>query len=281
MQSLLQFLIRHNFAFLFLLLQGLSIAFYIQSHYFQRAQFINSANALTGNVYESVSDVESYFSLKTENENLTKENEVLHSLMPYSNHKLIDNHILVDDTLYEQQYYYFPAKVINSSTQRKNNFMTINRGTLNGVTEDMAVIGPLGVVGSIKDVSEHFATVVPIIHSTYRLDVRVKRNNQLGTISWRNDLGLTHRKAHIQDIPITSNVVVGDTIVTSGYSKIYPSSIGVGIVSDVQEVPEESRLNIIVDLFTDYGKISNVHVVENLFRDEWKKLEEELENQAN
>ena len=277
MHSLLRFLIRHNYAFLFLFLQGLAFTFYIQSHYYQRAHFINSANALTGNVYKSVSNVEEYFLLKQENERLQRENEVLRELNKFSTLKMMDEHMIIDDTLYEQQYTYFPAKVINSSIYKKNNYITINKGRLNGVSEDMAVIGPEGVVGSTKDVSDHFATVIPVINTNFRLDVSVQRNNQVGTVSWRNDEGLDHLHAQIKDVPITADVLVGDTIVTSGHSRKYPKAVPVGVVTEVEKRESESKLFIVLKLFTDFGEVNGVHVVQNLLRDEWTELEEESE----
>ena len=277
MYSLLRFLIRHNYSFLFLFLQGLALTFYIQSHYYQRAHFINSANALTGNVYESVSNVEEYFLLKEENQRLLRENELLRGMNKFSTLKMIDQHMIIDDTLYEQQYTYFPAKVINLSIYKKNNFITINKGRLNGVSEDMAVIGPEGVVGTTKEVSDHFSTVVPVINTNFRLDVIVKRNNQVGTVSWRNDESLDHLHAQIKDVPITADVMVGDTIVTSGYSRKYPKAILVGVVSSVEKRESESKLFIGLKLFTDFGELNGVHIVQNLLREEWKELEEESE----
>lgn len=276
MQNLIRFFIRFHYLFLFLFLQVFALVIYIQSHYYQRATFINSANGVTGNMYEAVSNVENYFNLKDENERLIIENARLEGLTDASLLKMQDDFVMLNDTLYQQQYIFSNAQVINASIHRKNNYLTINKGRGNGVFPDQAVIGPLGVVGITKDVSEHFATVVPIINAKYNLDVHIKRNNQIGTVSWNNQDGLDAYHAQIVDIPITAEVKVGDTLETSGYSKKYPKGVLVGVVSQVNELPETSSLKVEIELFTDYSQVNNVLVVKNLLRDEWKELEEEF-----
>lgn len=278
MQNLIRFFIRFHYLFLFLFLQVFALAIYIQSHYYQRATFINSANAVTGNMYEAVSNVENYFHLKDENERLIIENARLEGLTEASLVKMQDDFVMLNDTLYQQEYIYSDAQVINASIHRKNNYLTINKGKGNGVFPDQAVIGPLGVVGITKDVSEHFATVVPIINAKYNLDVHIKRNKQIGTVSWNNQEGLDAYHAHIVDIPITAEVKIGDTLETSGYSKKYPKGVLVGIVTDVDELPETSSLKVRLRLFTDYSQVNNVLVVKNLLRDEWEELEEGFED---
>lgn len=276
MQNLIRFFIRFHYLFLFLFLQVFALAIYIQSHYYQKATFINSANAVTGNMYEAVSNVENYFHLSEENKRLITDNARLESLNKFSVLKMQDDYVLMNDTLYQQQYIFSNAQVINASIHRKNNYLTINKGKGNGVFPDQAVIGPLGVVGITKDVSEHFATVVPIINSKYNLDVQIRRNKQIGTVSWNNQEGLDAYSAHIIDIPITAEVIVGDTLETSGYSKKYPKGVLVGIVKEVSELPGTSSLKVVLDLFTNYGQVNNVLVVKNLMREEWETLENEF-----
>jgi len=276
MQNLIRFFIRFHYLFLFLFLQVFALAIYIQSHYYQRATFINSANAVSGNMYETVSNVENYFQLSDENSRLTEENARLEGLSDVSLLKMQDDYILKDDTLYQQQYIFSSAKVINASIHRKNNYLTINKGKGNGVFPDQAVIGPLGVVGITKDVSEHFSTVVPIINTKYNLDVHIKRNKQIGTVSWNNQEGLDAYHAHIVDIPITAKILPGDTLETSGYSKKYPKGVRVGVVTEVEELPETSSLKVTLKLFTDYSQVNNVLVVKNLMREEWEELEKEF-----
>lgn len=278
MQNLIRFFIRFHYLFLFLFLQVFALAIYIQSHYYQRATFINSANAVSGNMYEAVSNVENYFHLKDENERLIIENARLEGLTDAALLKMQDDFVMMNDTLYQQQYIYSNARVINASIHRKNNYLTINKGKGNGVFSDQAVIGPLGVVGITKDVSEHFATVVPIINAKYNLDVHVKRNKQIGTVSWNNQEGLNANNAQIVDIPITADVQVGDTLETSGYSKKYPKGVLVGVVTMVDELPETSSLKVKLQLFTDYSQVNNVLVVKNLLREEWEELEADFED---
>lgn len=275
MYSLLQFIIRHHFLFLFALLQSFALFLYINSHHYQRAGFVNSANSVTGNVYDVVNNVSEYFLLKQENELLSEEIERLRALVDESLIQKNASFLIKEDTLYEQFYTYTAAKVINATTHRVNNYLTLNKGASDGLEKDMGVISASGAVGVVKDVSDHFATVIPLINQANTgLSVRIKRNQNFGFLSWD---GQNPNIAQIENMSITTDVAVGDTIETSGFSRQFPSAVIVGTVEEVIQQEELSTLLIEVRLNVNFHQVNHVQVVQNLHKKEWEKIEEEIE----
>lgn len=275
MRNLLLFVWKHSFLFLFLLLEMISIYLVIRNNNFQRAGFISSANQMSANVLKTSQNVKDYFHLKNENENLAKENAELrsHSLVSFS--MLVDDQYEVNDTVYSQKYTYTSCKVVNNSINRRNNYLTLNKGTKQGIAHDMAVITSTGVVGVVNDVSENFCTVMSLLHSKSIISSKIKKNGFFGPLIWE---GENFSYATLKDIPSHVQLIKGDTIVTSAYSLAFPENILVGTVESFERKSGELFFTVKIKLSTDFKKLSYVYVVNNLQKLEQEELEKKSES---
>lgn len=273
MKNLLDFIWRHYFFFLFLLLEAIAGYLIVQNNFYQRSVYFNSSNALTGKMYEARSEVNYYLGLKDENEKLAAENARLRSQLLNSFVNYNSSEIIVNDTVYKKKYVYTHGRVVNNSTNRRNNYLTIDRGRLQGVEKDMAVISPTGIVGSVISVSDNFSTVMSVLHKDTRVNVQTKKEGVSGSMSWE---GTDYRYATITDMPTHARLKPGDTIVTSHLSVTYPQGILAGTVEKFEVKSGDNAYTVKVKLSTDFRKVHYVHLVKNIMREEQLKLEGEL-----
>jgi len=148
--------------------------------------------------------------------------------------------------------------------------MTLNKGRLHGIRPDMGVIGPNGVIGIVKDVSGNFSSIMSLLHSEMQISAKIKKNNHLGTIIWE---GFDHTKVTMLYIPPHVELERGDTIITSGFSQIFPEGIAIGEIDDFEVRRGDNFYTIDIKLFTDFNKLEYVQVVQNIFREEIDGLE--------
>lgn len=275
MRNLFVLLWKNYFIILFLLLEALSFFLIVQNNYYHRANFINSTNKVVAEIYSTVNDVTEYIHLKTVNDALAKENAVLHNKLTDAYWISIKDSNTVKDTLFDQQYTYFSAKVINNSTNKRNNYLTLNKGLKDGVKPEMAVICSNGVVGIVKDVSDHFCSVLSLLHKDTKVSARLKRTGYFGSLVWE---GGSYRKASLLDIAKHVPLVKGDTIVTSNFSAIFPEGIMIGTVDHFELKPGDNFYTIEVNLSTNFGNLTHVYIVDNLLKEEQKKLESNFKN---
>ena len=179
----------------------------------------------------------------------------------------------VTDSTHMQHYTYVPVKVINNSTQRRNNYLTINKGILQGVEPEMAVISSNGIVGIVKDVSKDFASVISVLHKNSSISARLSENGYFGSLIWD---GRDPRIAQLTDIPHHVTIKEGMTVETSGFSSMFPRGIPVGKVLSSDIASGDNFHTIDVELNTDMNSISMVYVVNNLMRIEQRQLELEI-----
>ncbi|MGB0178348.1 MAG: rod shape-determining protein MreC, partial [Owenweeksia sp.] len=187
MRYLLAFLYRKRIFLLFLALQIVAFSFIFRSRSFQRSSLLNSSHKVTGEVLETYNDYTQYLDLEHQNERLSEENALLRSLLPDAYLPLSRNTLKAADTAYDVQYTYIKADVINSSFRKSRNFITLNRGALQGVKEEMGVIGPGGAVGIVQNVSDHFSTVIPLINPGISVSGKFKEQKFFGPVNWKNN----------------------------------------------------------------------------------------------
>ena len=208
--------------------------------------------------------------MKKENENLAKENAELRSHILSSYDISINKNYLVNDTVYHQKYSYTSAKVVNVSTHRRNNYLTLNKGSNDGIKNDMAVITSTGIVGQVKDVSENFCTVLSMLHSKITVSSKIKKDGSFGPLTWD---GSDFRYATLSDIPTHVRLAKGDTIVTTAFSKTFPENIMIGTVESFERPTGKYFYTIKVKLSTDFKKLTYVYIVKNIHKEEQEELE--------
>jgi rod shape-determining protein MreC len=243
----------------------------VNGTFYQRSVIINTTNQLTGSVFKAYNSFVGYLSLKKTNQELSEENARLKSLAKKSFIITDTSTFFVEDSVYLQQYQYIPAKVISSTTSKRNNYLMLNKGSRHGIGKDMAVITPAGIVGIVNEVSENFSSVISVLHSRTNISVRIIRNDQIGTMVWD---GITYRVGLLLDIPGHAEIQIGDTVVTSGYSYIFPAGVMVGTIKDFEYRSGDYFYDILVDFSVDYNSMRYVDVIKNLYREEQENLKE-------
>jgi rod shape-determining protein MreC len=269
MRNLINFIWKNNYFFLFAFLQIFSLWLVVENSIFQRSAIIASSNTISGSVLSVYNGVEQYFYLKYNNNELTKENARLLSENKTSYLITDDSTFTSNDSLYRHQFSYYNAKVISNSITRQNNYLILNKGQKMGIEKEMAVISPSGIVGIVKDVSPNFCSVISLLHQDTRVNAKIKRTGFIGTVLWD---GIDYRYAKLIDIPFHLNVRYGDTIVTSGYSTIFPEGVMIGTVAVVKPNKNDNFYNISLKLSTDFNRIDYVYIIKNHFKSELDTL---------
>jgi len=214
-----------------------------------------------------------YFSLRRENKRLVEEN-VLYRNQLKRDWTIRDfEEFTIQDSAYKQLYTYIEASVINNSVNKNHNYIILDKGRENGIEPDMAVISEKGVVGIVKSVSENFSTVLSVLNLNFRVSGKFKNQKYFGPVTWNGrDPGVVLLNEILHHVPVNR----GDTIVTSGYSYIFPEGIAIGKVKNYSLKGNFYRIEI--DLFTNFRNLSQVYVVKNLQKQELLELEEQLQN---
>ncbi|GAA4197779.1 rod shape-determining protein MreC [Pedobacter jeongneungensis] len=244
----------------------------MKNNSYQRSVTLNSTNEVVGTAYERLNVFKRYLNLGMVNDSLAAENAKLKSKLLSLTTVDTAKDVKVIDTLTNQDYTYLAAKVIKNSITLRNNIMTINKGSIDGIKAGMAVIAPQkGVVGFIRDVSEHLATIQSLLHKDTKISVTLKKNNALGSLVW-GDGNFDIKKAFIKEVPNHIKMYVGDTIVTSGFAS-FPKGILVGRISKPNVATNDNFLSGELNLFTDFSTLQYVYVVKYKKAEEQKALE--------
>ena len=275
MRNLWIFISRYNAFFFFIIFFIIGIILTVKNNSYQRSITLNSTNEVVGSAYERLNVLKRYLNLGQVNDSLAIENAKLKTALLNLNNIDSSKTEVKTDTINNQQYTLLSAKVIKNSINLQNNIITINKGSLDGLSKDMAVISPTkGVVGFILDVSPHLATIRSLLHKETLISVSIKKNNAFGSLVW-GDANADYRKAFVKEIPNHYKINVGDTIITSGAAG-FPKGIEVGKVSKTEVSTGDSFMTLEVRLFNDFSTLQYVYVVKDRLALEQKALESDL-----
>jgi len=277
MKNLLNFFYRNNFIFIFLLLEFICILILIKNNGYQGSSLLNSSNQISAHIYQAEANAKEYLLLRDENNHLAKMNTYLLNRIKLGYGAIPLKIYKKNDTLYKQEYEFMNGKAINSSVNKRNNYLTLNVGSDQGITNDMAVIASDGIVGIVKDVSRNFSSVMSILHKDIRVNCQLKKDGTYGPLIWD---GLDYRFSNLTDIPTHVKIKKGDTIVTSSLSGIFPEGILVGFVDSYEQRPNESYLTIKVKLSTDFKKVNHVSIIKYNYKTERDSLESKSQIQS-
>lgn len=270
MQQIFNFIFKNSTNLLFLLLLGMSLGFTIQFHSYHKSKIISSANFVSGNAYGKINDVESYFSLRTQNENLAVENARLKMLLFNKKDTIVPE---IKDLQGIEKTNIILSKVIRNSYDSYQNYLTINSGSAQGVKPDMGVINDLGIVGIVDNTSTNFATIISILNKKNPINAKIKKSNHFGSLSWN---GKSTGFVQLIDVPRLANVRQGDTIVTGGQSTIFPENINIGTINNVYTDNETNYYTLNIKLFNDMTNLGHVYIIKNRDTPEILKLEETI-----
>lgn len=272
MKTLFDLIWRNHYVVLFVAIQSFCVYLIIQNNRYQHASFFNSSNAAVAKINEGVTYFKEYIQLRENNQLLADENSRLRNLLSAMSQAKDTVKTTVTDTLLKQQYTYITAKVVNSSTTLPNNFLTINKGTADGIKPEMGVICGSGVVGIVQQVSEHYSTVMTLLHTKSKVSAKINTNGFYGSLVWGEES--TSHESILKDIDKTVPVKKGDTISTTEFSALFPSGIMIGKVIESKLNPGSNFNAIKVGLSTNFDNLTYVYVVDNLKKEEQRKLEE-------
>jgi rod shape-determining protein MreC len=270
MEKLLGLLInrRAEVLTLFLLVIGLGLTVTAETP--QRVKWLSSSSKVAGSVYQIKANLENYFELKKVNKRLSDENANLRQALYQSQFEkaLIEGTFGNTDTL--NKFVVSPAKVIKNSVIREKNLITLNKGGKEGIVQDMGVISDKGVVGVVENTSDHFTTVISLLHSELSINASLKNTKHFGSLIWDTK---TIDRCILVDLPKISNIQIGDTIVTGGMSSVFPAGIPIGQVSAYSVPNNSSFYKAEVRLFNDMSNLDQVYVIKNTLKEEQVSLE--------
>jgi len=281
MRTLIRFLLTFKTLILFVILQFTSLILIIEYNHFQRSQFLDSSNVVIGGIYQISNTVSEYFKLKTINDNLAeentelrdrlymRENELSFTMHQLNSIKQDSNYQIRENRTPGKDYTFITAKVINASYNKKKNYLTLNKGAKDNIRVKMGVINESGVVGIVSNVSDHFAVVLPILNPSSKISAKIKNKEKIGSLVWD---GKDAEIALLEEVPRHIPLVKGDTVVTSGYSSIFPEGIKIGTVEDFKE-ENDNFYFIKVKLFTKFNQLSYVDVIDYRYAEEQEELE--------
>jgi rod shape-determining protein MreC len=282
MQQLFQFLYRYRAFLLFIVLESLSFWLIVENNSYQSAAYFNSANYYAAKALTVSNAVTSYLNLQEVNADLAAENQRLHSELAQAQLSRpvvqmaptqLDSAVYKPDLAVAARFNFKVAKVINNSTERFKNYLTIDKGSLDGIRPGMGVISATGVVGKVKSCSEHFSTIVSLLHTEMMVSSKLKRNSVFGTAKWK---GTDPGTINLTFVPRHQSVNPGDTVLTSDYNTTFTPGIMVGIVKEARLEPNDTYYDIDVVLSTNFGNLSYVYVIENKLLEEQQTLEQNL-----
>jgi rod shape-determining protein MreC len=271
MQKLFQFILEYRRTFLFILLEGVSFTLLFTFNNYQGASFFNTSNQMVGSVYSAKREAEDYVGLKYQNEKLAEENAYLRSQLNKKvniGQQMVMYHMRpekLDNIRFE------PAKVVNSTTDMKNNYITINKGTKDSLAAGMGVFSPLGAVGVVKKCSDNFCLVNSLLHSSMFISSRIKGKEALGSVIWDDETDPT--RGTMKFIPRHIQVKKGDTVLTSGFNEVFPEGVPVGYVETIEIKPDETFYRLGVRLAADFSRLNYVYVVKSILKVESDTLQ--------
>ena len=268
MQQIINFILRYKTALLYLLLLTISLAFTVQSHSYHQSKFFNSANWLSGTVYETSHGIATYFDLSSENRKLLEENRMLRNQLINSQTK---DSIALDTA--NINYTIQTARVIKNSYANPNNYITIDKGENQGIRQDMGVITSRGILGIIEHTTGNYASIQSLLNSKSTINAKIKNTDYFGSLVWD---GKSFRNVQLEDIPRQVPLTIGDTIVTGAMSSIFPENIPIGTIRKYDLNESRSFYSIDVELFNDMTNLKHVYIIQNVNREEIQELEAKI-----
>lgn len=275
MHELITFFIRNSKWFLFAALIAVGCAMLCSRNPYQHHVYLTTANSVVASVYNASNEVYSYFNLRQANEELNERNAMLQAELQAMQEQLYDARAaLAADTALmapsTRRFDFIVAHVISNSVARPCNYITINRGALDGVKPEMGVIDQNGVVGIVNVVGPHSARIISVLNPNLQLSCKVKNNDNFGSLVWE---GGDPEIATLIELPKHTVYHPGDTVITTGYSNIFPEGVPVGVVLDDLGHKNDNFFTLRVKLFTDFARLSNVQVITNNQLEELRALE--------
>ena len=272
MRFLLAFLKKYAFFFLFLVLEAVALLWMLNRHDYQRSVFSNASANVAGSMFEVVNNIADYANLGRENNKLLEENKKLRNALQYHRNKYPHDTTRQDtltyvtrDSLQVRKFIYEPVNFIHNSVHKPNNYLMIDKGSKDSIFQDMGLINSQGVIGIVINTSKNYGWAMSLLNSNIKISAMLQQTQQMGTAEWD---GQDYRYGILSDIPAHSEVNKGDTIVTSGYSQVFPEGVLLGRVEEVTLKEGINMYSIRFRYAAEFNSLDYGYVIKNLFIDE-------------
>lgn len=268
MKDLVEFLRRYSKWLVFTIYIVLSVLLLTHGDPYRRHLWLTSASEVAGGLYGISNGVTSYFNLRETNEDLNRRNAELEAAVVNLRERVQSLQLdAFTDTMPTpdgvQHFDFIVANVINNSTHHPYNYITIDKGTADGLRPELGVIDHSGVVGTVSVAGEHYSRVISLLNPNFRLSCKIKSSEHIGSLVWD---GNDPTQALLEELPRHTVFATGDTVVTSGFSAVFPAGLPVGVIVDDADNRKENFFTLRVKLFADFSRLSNVQVVVNNYR---------------
>ncbi len=280
MRDLLDFLVKYSRWLLFAIYVVASCVLLFRNNPYQHHIFLTSANSVSAAVYGTAENVTSYFHLRDINDDLQSQNarleaELLELQKKLGKYELEDSFKSIMNDTVKLQYDFILANVISNSITRGHNYITIEKGRLDGIKPEMGVVDQNGVVGVVNIVGDHASRIISLLNPKVRLSCKIKGSEYFGSLVWD---GKNPKEAVLEEMPRHEKFKKGDTIVTSGYSAVFPPGIPVGTILSHAKEHDDNFYALHIKLFTDFNRLSTVRVITNDMIEELKEITNGEEN---
>ena len=275
MRNLINFLLKYNYWFLFIVLEVASFVLLFRFNNYQQSTFFTSANVVVGAVYEVSGGISSYFHLKSVNADLLDRNMALEQQITNLEKALREHQVdsVTVNSIKEiplTDYQLFKAHVIKNSLNQADNYITLDQGSSAGIRPEMGVVDGNGIVGIVYETSSSYSLVISVLNSKSNISCKIVGSDYFGYLKWEHG---DSRYAYLKDLPRHAEFNLGDTVVTSGFSTVFPEGIMVGTVDDMSASHDGLSYLLKIKLATDFGKVSDVRVIARNGQQEQKELE--------
>ena len=279
MNSIFQFLYKHLHWLVFVVLEIVCFVLLFSFNGFQGSIYLSTANAVSARLMVGKSRVASYFALDQTNEALAMQNAILQQRVTELEQMLgqfrLDSLSEAEaiDKVRRMGFRISPVRIVDNSINKTDNFITIDKGSADGLVPDMGVIDCVGTLGVVYKCSQHYSLVMPLLNSKSSLSCKVLGGDSFGFLKWE---GGDARYAMLYDLPRYAEVQIGDTIVTSGHSVSFPEGIMVGRVAEMFPSSDGLYVTLKVLLSAGFDQLGHAFVVSKMDADELVALKEEL-----
>lgn len=265
MHNLIEFLAKYNHWFVFLILEVVSFVLLFQYNSYQGSVWFSSANAVTGKIYEWNANIETFFSLTKVNQELTQRNAYLEQQVQQLTDSITDKKGDKDFTNKRQldllnNFHLVPAKVVANSVDKSDNLITIDKGSADGIHKDMGVVSGTGIVGIVYLTSDHYSIVIPVLNTKSNISCMIQGRGYFGYLRWK---GGSSQLAYVEDVPRHAHFKLGDYVVTSGYSAVFPPGMMVGRILHVFNSADGLSYRVQIKLSTDFARLRDVCVIDD------------------
>ncbi len=277
MEQLFAFIAQSRNFILFVLLEVLCFYFIVNTNNYWSASFFNTSNRYAAQMLAWSNMAQEYTNLRKVNADLASENNQLRQQLT----RLQEGSPSAPaayraDSAFANRFKFTVAKVINNTTTLANNYLTIDKGSADGIKPGMGVISPTGIVGSVKSCNEHFSVITSILHSRFTVSASLVKANEIGTAKW---MGEDPTRMSLLEIPRYKPVAIHDSVVISSRNRVFPAGILIGRVRTIGNQPNQPFHDLTIDLSTNFGSLSFVYVVDNQLRAQQEQVEQQVDSE--